>query len=94
MSVVISDSLALFLLKKIDKEIEIAEDKAFTPDEREDFRTLCRLSRDLEAAIKAARATPKSPVKKGTPPPKPPSPSTKTPLPRWCKEVNIRDLLW
>lgn len=80
MTVAIPDSLALFLLKKIDKEIEIAEDKAFTPDEREDFRTLCRLSRDLEAAIKAARATPKAPVKNGPPQPitPPPSPSTRS----------------
>ena len=80
MSVVISDSLALFLLKKIDKEIEIAEDKAFTPVERGEFRTLCKLSRDLEAAIKAARSTPKAPVKNGPPQPRtpPPSPSTRS----------------
>ena len=53
MAIVISASLALCLLKEIDKEIEIAEDKAFTPDERDEFRTLCKLSRDLETATKA-----------------------------------------
>lgn len=53
--VTISEDLARRLLAELDKEIEIAEPKAFSDRAREDLENLWSLSDELKAAIDAAK---------------------------------------